>query len=87
MRWVRRQPCAVRPIPFATLCYGPVEADHAGRRGIGQKADDTTCIPLCRRHHGERGSFTFRLFDQERMRAWLDSVIQATRSAFMESTS
>lgn len=30
-----------------------VEAHHAGERGLGQKADDRTAIPLCRDHHLE----------------------------------
>lgn len=30
----------------------PTEAAHIGEvRGFGQKAPDSTCVPLCRRHH------------------------------------
>ncbi len=33
----------------------PVHAHHAGTRGMSQKADDRTAIPLCAAHH-DRGS-------------------------------
>lgn len=48
MAWVKTLPCAAREVGLdsAYLCVGEVEADHAGRRGLGQKADDTTTIPL-----------------------------------------
>lgn len=32
-------------------CSGPIEAHHAGVRGLSQKAPDDTCIPLCSHHH------------------------------------
>lgn len=32
-------------------CYGPTEAHHAGSHGLGQKAPDRTCVPLCASHH------------------------------------
>jgi hypothetical protein len=50
MLWVKRQPCLMRGI--WGHCEGRVEADHAGRRPKGRKAHDSTCIPLCRYHHG-----------------------------------
>lgn len=75
MVWVRRQTCCAS---YLGVCRGPVEADHAGRRGVGRKADDTTCIPLCRYHHRCRGSFSgvFRVWDKARMRNWLDAMIK-----------
>lgn len=46
---------------------GPVEAahvDHGGDKGLGTKASDHFCIPLCQRHHDEQhgkiGSFRQR---------------------------
>lgn len=48
MAWIKTQPCM---LAYVGECDGPVEADHAGRRGLGQKADDRTCVPLCRGHH------------------------------------
>jgi hypothetical protein len=82
MKWVRRQPCAARE--FDVACDGHVEADHAGRRGYGQKADDRTCIPLCAKHHEMRGSFhgAFKDWDQARMRAWLERAVSDTQAAY-----
>ena len=65
-------------------CGGLIEADHAGKKsGMGRKADDTTCIPLCRDHHSERHRFAgpFRAWTAPVMRAWLDSHIAATQAA------
>ncbi len=80
MAWIRRQPCAARELTegLAHDCDGPVEADHAGRRPVGQKADDRTCIPLCSHHHAMRGSFhgIFGSWDQATMRAWLLRMIE-----------
>jgi hypothetical protein len=74
MTWIRSLPCAARGLG---LCQGTVEADHAGRRGLGQKADDRTCIPLCQWHHAQRGSFhgPFRQWDQAEMRSWLADMV------------
>lgn len=65
MDWIKRQPCALaRPFdrmpaewigglsPCPAFFAGDVEAHHAGVRGLGQKAGDDTCIPLCSFHHG-----------------------------------
>lgn len=82
MKWVKRQPCAARGLDPGG-CYGNVEADHAGRRGYGQKADDRTCIPLCTNHHELRGSFhgVFKTWDQAKMRAWLAETVLATQAS------
>lgn len=89
MRWVKRQPCAVRSLwaQWPTVegeswtCRGSVEADHAGRRGIGRKADDDTCIPLCQAHHRQRTDFSgvFRNWDQALMRGWLANLVDIYR--------
>ena len=44
MLWVKTLPCAV-------CGRNGAEAAHTGRRGLGQKAPDEQCIPLCPRHH------------------------------------
>jgi hypothetical protein len=47
--WVRTQVCNLVSSGF---CDGPTEAHHAGKKpGMGMKADDSTTVPLCRRHH------------------------------------
>jgi hypothetical protein len=83
VRWVWCQPCCARDIA-TTPCYERVEADHAGRRGYGQKASHDTCIPLCRNHHRERGTFsgTFKMWDQAMMRAWLERMVARHQSAY-----
>lgn len=87
MGWARRQPCLVRLFPpsdFAitaresgaririTTCFGEVQADHLGARGLSQKANDRTCGPMCRRHHQERSDHhgMFFALNQEEARAW-----------------
>jgi hypothetical protein len=47
LTWIRKRPCCVCGAP------GPSEASHHGRRGMGQKASDLSCAPLCRTHHHE----------------------------------
>lgn len=73
MGFVKTLPCCAATSNVGGRCSGGIEADHAGRRGIGQKASDYTCIPLCSQHHRWRTDFAgpFRDWDRERMRAWL----------------
>jgi hypothetical protein len=59
-------------------CTGPVEADHAGSRGIGPKAHDSTCIPLCSYHH--RASRFPRSWPQAQRRAWLLAAVTYTQA-------
>ena len=87
MTWVRRQPCIMRELPASdvlTFCSGPVEADHMGARGLGQKADDGTCVPMCRGHHRERTDHagTFRPLTRDELRAWRAVVIERTQDAW-----
>ncbi len=75
MTWVRGESCALsggapvacdlwRGAVSPDECRGQVEAHHAGRHGLGEKAPDQTCMPLCDHHHnmitgepGGRGCF------------------------------
>lgn len=45
MAFVRAMPCCVCSAP------APSDPHHYGRHGMGQKTDDTRCVPLCRRCH------------------------------------
>ena len=45
--WVRSLPCA------ACGATVDVQAAHTGDRGLGQKASDYSCVPLCRSCHAE----------------------------------
>jgi hypothetical protein len=63
------------------MCAGPVHAHHAGVRGLGTKADDDTCVPMCLEHHGDwhdgRGPFA-RMTKAERAE-WIAAAIVETR--------
>lgn len=80
MGWVKTLPCAARSLG-GTRCRGEVEADHAGSRAMGQKAEDRTCIPLCTDHHVERHALagTFAKWTRAAMREWLASTIAETQ--------
>lgn len=89
MMWIKREPCCARAVGYlvSAPCRGRVEADHAGKRVTGQKADDRTCIPLCQRHHQDRNDFqgAFRAFKHDQMRAWLDQMIDQHQILYLES--
>lgn len=80
MLFVKTLPCCAIGIS-GHVCSGGIEADHAGLRPFGRKADDRTTIPLCSQGHLERGNFSgpFRSWDKARMRAWLDFWIAKTQ--------
>lgn len=76
---VRRLPCIARS--SMTSCGGPIHAHHAGvRPGMGIKADDMSCIPLCAIHHHELhslgGSFGPRYIPN--LRLWQDQAVLQT---------
>jgi hypothetical protein len=80
---VRKLPCCAPKWP-PSLCSGAVEADHVGRRGLGQKCSDRETIPLCNGHHedrdgrdGNRGPFAG--WNPERLRTWLNERIAETQ--------
>lgn len=47
LEFIRSKPCVLA----GKSCSGPVTAHHAGQRGLMQKADDRTALPLCMGHH------------------------------------
>lgn len=79
LRFVRKLPCVAGVL---SKCDGHVNADHAGRRGMRQKCDDTNAISLCELHHRQRDDFSgpFRTWDQAAMRAWLAKHIEETQA-------
>jgi len=87
MMAVKALPCAAVsfdmpwPIDNHTPCSHVVEADHMGDRGRGKKAADDTCVPMCSRHHAERGDHTgrFRHATKDQLRTWRATVIAATQ--------
>lgn len=96
MIWVRSLPCCAlhRRIAFGSgagglatyLCLSgdPIEAHHAGKRAAGRKADDDTCIPLCRAHHRSWHAGGLPWLDWHRVdrREWADARIAETQSAY-----
>ncbi len=90
MRWVKTLPCALArpldkmppewigglsPCPAAA---GATEAHHAGRRALGRKAPDDTCIPLCPFHHAA-------LTDRRKpFRGWPRGAVKAWELAMIE---
>lgn len=82
----RSYPAGVIPEP--TTCQGRVEADHAGARGLNEKADDVTCIPICTKHHRERTDRfgTFAGWTKPQMRAWLDRTVEDTQREVEQMT-
>lgn len=87
MLWVKTLPCLLAGNPEAGPCTGVVEADHAGERGLGQKAPDDTCIPLCSGHHLDRHACTgfFRGRPKPWKREWRAEAIEKTRAAHRAS--
>ena len=80
MLWVKSLPCVASLLPMGP-CGGVVEADHAGRRGLGMKCDDRETIPICTEHHRQRTDFSgaFKTWDRDRMRAWLGACLDLVR--------
>lgn len=86
LQWVRRQPCAV------CGCPGPNHAHHStngkagagnpkalgGRRGRGQRADDTEAISLCLKHHKNLHELTgfFSGYTKNELRDWQDTQVR-----------
>ncbi len=82
MLWVKCQPCLLAGVEEAGPCSGITEADHAGDRGMGQKAPDDTCIPLCSGHHLDRHACTgfFRGRPKPWKREWRHAAIAKTQA-------
>lgn len=66
MAWTREQSCAMASWDCSSndmliawegwktevgKCSGPTEAHHAGERAGWRKADDSTVVPMCSKHH------------------------------------
>ena len=77
---VKRLPCSALLLP-GHVCDGPIEADHAGPRGIARKAHDSTVIALCKLAHQQRGDFSgpFRSWNQAKMRTFLIERVRWTQ--------
>lgn len=87
LAWIHTQPCCAVGLP-GHVCGGRIEADHAGERPLGRKADDHTCIALCSQGHRERTDHSgpFKHWSRDEMRAWLDGQIAAHRAKYHAPT-
>jgi hypothetical protein len=81
VEWVRTQPCRAMA---GGGCQGRVHAHHAGERGLGQKADDRSCIPLCAQHHRDWHDCAgqFRGWSHVGRWAWALLAIDETQKAY-----
>lgn len=81
VQYVRSLPCAAWALG---PCYGRVEAHHAGQRGLGQKAHDNTCVPLCTQHHRNwhDHSGPFRTWTKTDRREWIAQTISFTQAGY-----
>lgn len=63
--------------PLPDDCSGIIEAHHAGVRGLGQKAPDSTCLPLCSAHHRDLTdrSGCFASWPRGMVKAWELAVV------------
>ena len=86
LAWVRTLKCAAPQGPHG--CRGPIEAHHAGPRGLGQKADDHTAIAMCRYHHRcwHDGRGVFVGWDRQLRAAWVEVVIGETQQHWLDRT-
>ncbi len=83
MLWVKTLRCAAKTyampwrVDAETACSWVTEADHMGDRGLGRKADDRTCVPMCVAHHRERTDHNgmFRFATKAQLREWRESLI------------
>ena len=87
---VRELPCVLHKMAGYWLltnhplwCEGPIEAHHAGQRGVGQKCHDHEAIPMCRKHHRQVTDHTGYFADWSRKlrRQWHDWRIEETQTA------
>lgn len=65
-------------------CSGPIEAHHAGVRGLGQKAPDDTVIPLCSGHHRHLTdrSGPFSGWPRGAVKAWELAMVELYQRAY-----
>lgn len=57
--FVKARGCVVR-----ILCQGPIDVAHVGNGGAGRKANASSTVGLCRRHHEQSHAIGVRSFEQ-----------------------
>jgi hypothetical protein len=86
--WIRTQPCC-SPAP-PSYHDGPIDPHHTGKRAMGRKADDDTCVPLCRRCHDawDEPDFStstgpFHGWTREQKREWAAEQVAIYRAKYL----
>jgi hypothetical protein len=84
LKWVKTLRCLARGPGTGPLCLGPIEAHHAGRRGMARRAHDNTAVPLCTGHHRDwhDGAGAFKGWTKDQCRAWTEAAVAATQAAW-----
>ena len=52
-KWLKYEYCAIGEAYGSEGCTGVTDPAHTENNGMGSKGPDSSCIPLCRRHHRE----------------------------------
>ena len=61
LKFIKRLPCV------ACLRTWWIDAAHIGPHALGQKSDDRTAIPLCRKHHVEFDQCQWRFAERHHL--------------------
>lgn len=87
LAWIHTLTCAASGM-HGHVCEGPIEADHVGPRGLGQKCDDRATIALCMLAHRQRHDHCgpFRSMSRAEVRVWLDEQLAITADAYARHT-
>jgi hypothetical protein len=64
LSWICSQQCVVCESQHVAQ-FNRSYAHHAGQRGLAQKANDRTAIPLCWRHHDRNSSQSIHTLGKE----------------------
>lgn len=67
-------------------CRGPIDPSHTDHdHGRGQKGDDTSCVPHCRKHHDDwenrPGAGVFKGWTKAQWRAYAAEMVGRTQAA------
>jgi hypothetical protein len=82
--WVKSQPCAWCVLRGLVRISRPSDNAHSeGGGGMGRKADYTTVLPMCRRHHEQYDQHRAP-FDRPIPRAAIKILAERTEAAWQE---
>jgi hypothetical protein len=81
----------IRNLPCAVCMSTPTDPDHLKARGWREASrNDYTCLPLCRKHHSERGQYGDTKFQElYKINLWKEAwqcVVDYFRSKAIDGT-